>query len=109
MLSSGMDGLHRTAREVAAGKQAPTTAHGESLLDLQDEDIPKKGLSETEREELGRAVGDAQERLDRLGKIRRERDEVLKDLKEKVSFAFQRLYLLTTNRSRTTMYLPFSC
>jgi len=80
-----MDGLHRTAREVAIGKQATSSASGESLLDLQDEEGPKTGLGEAEKEDLSKAVGDAQERLDRLGKIRRERDDVLRDLKEKVS------------------------
>jgi hypothetical protein len=80
-----MDGLHRTAREVAIGKQATSSAPGESLLDLQDEEGPKTGLGEAEKEDLSKAVGDAQERLDRLGKIRRERDDVLRDLKEKVS------------------------
>ncbi len=82
-----MDALHKIARDIANGKQASAHAPSESLLDLQDEERPNAGLSENEKEELGRAVGDAQERLDRLGKIRRERDEVLKDLKEKVSRA----------------------
>ncbi len=42
------------------------------------------GLDPQEKEELSKAISEAQEKLDRLSKIRRERDEVLKDLKEKV-------------------------
>jgi hypothetical protein len=42
-------------------------------------------LDDGEKENLKQAVADATEKLDRLGKVRRERDEVLKDLKEKVS------------------------
>ena len=52
-----------------------------SLLDLEE----PSSLPSDEKEAIAQAIRDARERLDRLGKIRRERDEVLKDLKEKVS------------------------
>lgn len=87
VLAQGEDGVRQIAQQVAAGKQAPRVQPGVSLLDL-DDDVAasKSGLDAREKEELEKAIGDAQERLDRLGKIRRERDEVLKDLKDKVSF-----------------------
>ena len=77
------------ARDIAAGKQAPEQpAANMSLLDLEDDygaPAPKKdGLDEVEKENLRKAVSEANEKLDRLNKIMRERDEVLKDLKEKV-------------------------
>jgi hypothetical protein len=84
VLSSGQDQLQRAASQVAAGKAAPAPAPGVSLLDLQEEVGAKGGLDEKEKEELRNAIADTQERLDRLGKVRKERDEVLKDLKEKV-------------------------
>jgi hypothetical protein len=74
------------AKEVAAGKQVKAASNGPSLLDLQEDiSTPSGGVDPREKEELGRAISDASDRLDRLSKIRRERDEVLKDLKEKVS------------------------
>jgi hypothetical protein len=87
------------ARDIAAGKQAPEQpAANMSLLDLEDDygaPAPKKGgLDEAEKENLRKAVSEANEKLDRLNKITRERDEVLKDLKEKVSPLYQsRLYI----------------
>jgi hypothetical protein len=71
---------------MAAGifSQAQEPAKGVSLVDLQEDVGGKTGLEEREKEELRKAVVDAKQRLDRLGKVRRERDEVLKDLKEKV-------------------------
>ena len=85
ILSQGSSGLNSIAQQVAAGRQAPVQS-GVSLLDLDDEVGSKSGLDEREKQELEKAISDAQERLDRLGKVRRERDEVLKDLKDKVSF-----------------------
>lgn len=94
LLSSGRDTLQKIARDVAAGKQVQQPAAGISLLDLEDDygssSQPKSGLDEGEKDNLRQAVSDATEKLDRLGKIRRERDEVLKDLKEKVSRATRR-------------------
>lgn len=37
-------------------------------------------------DEIGKMVGEIDERLGRLNKIKRERGEVLKDLKEKVHY-----------------------
>jgi hypothetical protein len=86
VLAQGPGGLRHIGQQVAAGKSAPVPQPGVSLLDL-DEEVggSKSGLDEKEKEELEKAIAEAQERIDRLGKIRRERDEVLKDLKEKVS------------------------
>jgi hypothetical protein len=89
VLLRGESGLRHMAQEVAAGKQpAQAVDPSISLLDLQD-DMPsssaKAGLDDVEKENLRLAASEATEKLDRLGKIRRERDEVLKDLKEKVS------------------------
>ncbi|WWD02141.1 hypothetical protein V865_000179 [Kwoniella europaea PYCC6329] len=84
LLSSGENGLERAAAHVAAGKTSAPVNQGISLLDLQEDVGSKKGLDAKEKEELKKAVADAGERLDRLNKIRRERDDVLKDLKEKI-------------------------
>jgi len=67
-------------------------------------------LDEVEKENLRKAVSEANEKLDRLNKIMRERDEVLKDLKEKVS----NLLLIKfgdclTIRFKVTMSLHYSC
>lgn len=84
--------MEQIAKDIAAGKQAPQhPAANMSLLDLEDDygvSEPKKsGLDEGERENLRKAVSEATEKMDRMGKIRRERDEVLKDLKEKASLS----------------------
>ncbi|WRT68646.1 uncharacterized protein IL334_005625 [Kwoniella shivajii] len=84
LLSSGESGLERAAAQAASGKKSAPVNQGISLLDLQEDEGTKKGLGDQEKEELKKAAADAGERLDRLGKIRRERDEVLKDLKEKI-------------------------
>jgi hypothetical protein len=88
VLMSGESGVKETARGIAAGRASAGPAPSVSLLDLQEDVGSKTGLDEKEKDDLRRAVEDARERLDRLGKIRRERDEVLKDLKEKVSSRF---------------------
>lgn len=86
VLAQGESAIKQIAQQVAAGKQAPRVQPGVSLLDLDDDvGATKNGLDVREKEELEKAIGEAQEKLDRLGKIRRERDEVLKDLKDKVS------------------------
>lgn len=85
-LKGGPDGLQAQARDIAAGKNKQAEVpQGVSLLDLQDEEQVTQRLDAGEQEELRKGAKDAQERLDRLHKIRRERDDVLKDLKEKVS------------------------
>ncbi|WVW85372.1 hypothetical protein I302_107410 [Kwoniella bestiolae CBS 10118] len=84
LLASGESGLERTAAQIAAGRPQAPVNQGISLLDLQEEVGSKSGLGDNEKEELKKAVADAGERLDRLSKIRRERDDVLKDLKEKI-------------------------
>ena len=54
------------------------------MLDLQDEFTSNSGLDGEEKNQLKKAASEAAEKLERLNKIRRERDDVLKDLKEKV-------------------------
>ncbi|WVF67616.1 hypothetical protein IAT40_002374 [Kwoniella sp. CBS 6097] len=100
LLHSGIGAVESAAGRIAAGKtNPPQLDRGVSLLDL-DEDVGNnKGLDEKEKEELRKAVADASERLDRLGKIRRERDEVLKDLKEKIQNDDVSSLLLLNRRS----------
>ena len=88
-MSAGDAALQRTAVDIAEGKQpAKPPAPNFHLLDLQDEmPATQSDVSEAEKDELRKAVAGATEKLDRLGKIRRERDEVLRDLKEKVGRA----------------------
>lgn len=76
--------MQTLAQQIAAGKQIQRNV---DLLDLDDSAESGSSLSSAEVEALALAVSDASARLDRLGKIRRERDDVLKDLKEKVSAA----------------------
>ena len=56
---------------------------GEHLLDL---DVGSEADDAQERAKIGGYVDEIEERLGRLNKIARERNEVLKDLKEKVCF-----------------------
>lgn len=96
LLSAGRDQLQKIAHDVSAGKQVQQPAAGMSLLDLEDDygsGQSKSGLDEVEKENLRKAVAEATEKLDRLGKVRRERDEVLKDLKEKVSLRLAHVIL----------------
>ncbi|KAK1927324.1 BRO1-like domain-containing protein [Papiliotrema laurentii] len=101
VLAQGPGGLRHIGQQVAAGKSAPVPQPGVSLLDL-DEEVggSKSGLDEKEKEELEKAIAEAQERIDRLGKIRRERDEVLKDLKEKIQNDDVSNLLLLNRRSQ---------
>ena len=66
------------------GKSTLGHAPGTNLLDLEDDVEIKAGLDEQEKAQLSTAVEDAREKMDRIRKIHRERDEVLRDLKEKV-------------------------
>jgi hypothetical protein len=111
VLSGGESALRDTAGKVAQGRGTAGPAAGVSLLDLDEEVGTKSGLEEQEKAGLVQAIEDAKERLDRLSKIRRERDEVLKELKEKVSLNIvcaQRREL-TPPRSRQTMCLLCCC
>lgn len=56
-------------------------AGSENLLDL---DVTSETKDEEERTQIAQLVDEIEERLGRLNKIARERNEVLKDLKEKV-------------------------
>lgn len=102
VLASGPEGVRSRAREVAAGKDkpAPEVPAGMSLLDLQDDDASTPQMGEAEREELRRLAGEVSEKLERLHKIRHERDTVLKDLKEKVQNDDVSNLLLLNRRSQ---------
>lgn len=84
LLAQGEGPLAAQAAAVASGQaQAPRG----SLLDLDDGGISGSGgMDEREKEEARAGIESLRDKLDRLGKIRKERDEVLKDLKDKVSF-----------------------
>ncbi|KAL1405795.1 bck1-like resistance to osmotic shock [Vanrija albida] len=86
VLASGPDGVRSRAREVAAGKDrpAPEVPEGMSLLDLQDDEQSTPQMGKAEREELRKLAQEVTEKLERLNKVRHERDTVLKDLKEKI-------------------------
>lgn len=56
-------------------------AGSENLLDL---DVTSETKDEEERTQIAQLVDEIEERLGKLNKIARERNEVLKDLKEKV-------------------------
>ncbi|KZT26165.1 BRO1-domain-containing protein [Neolentinus lepideus HHB14362 ss-1] len=73
LLSPELEDVFRASTEGGAG--------GESLLDL---DIGNDAQDSNERVKIGQFVEEIDERLGRLNKISRERNEVLKDLKEKV-------------------------
>jgi hypothetical protein len=108
ILSSGETSLREIARKVAAGKVASGPDPSISLLDLDEEVGSKSGLEDNEKEELKRATGDARDRLDRLSKIRRERDEVLKDLKEKVGQGSSCETTDTSPDSKRRCFIPSS-
>ncbi|WOO83221.1 Vacuolar protein-sorting protein BRO1 [Vanrija pseudolonga] len=102
VLASGPEGVRSRAREVAAGKDkpAPEVPAGMSLLDLQDDDASTPQMGEAEREELRKLANEVSEKLERLHKIRHERDTVLKDLKEKVQNDDVSNLLLLNRRSQ---------
>jgi hypothetical protein len=72
LLTDALEGVFRASTEGSAEQ--------ESLLDL---DVGDGGDSQ-ERAKIGQYVAEIEERLGKLNKIARERNEVLKDLKEKV-------------------------
>lgn len=82
LLAQGDAAIQSHAANVAAGQQRAIQG---SLLDLDEGGMGGSGgLDEGEREKARAGIASIREKLDRLGKIRKERDEVLKDLKEKV-------------------------
>ncbi len=60
-------------------------------------DEETEAVNQREKEQVSAAIQGLEERMDRLGKVRRERSEVLKDLKEKVQ-ADDVSHLLLLNR-----------
>lgn len=75
LLSPEVEDVFRASTEQAG-------AGSESLLDL---DVASETRDDQERAQVARLVEEIEERLSRLTKISRERNEVLKDLKEKVN------------------------
>lgn len=71
--------LEKMYSDAAAGKDPS------ARLNLLDVDVAQEELDDREREDLQNVIAELQERVDRMDKVRRERDEVLKDLKEKAS------------------------
>ncbi|RSH81673.1 bck1-like resistance to osmotic shock [Apiotrichum porosum] len=101
VLGAGPEGVRAQAKDVAAGKnKVAEVPAGMSLLDLEDEEQVKQRMDAGEQEELRKAVAEATEKLDRLTKIRHERDEVLKDLKEKIQNDDVSNLLLLNRRSQ---------
>jgi tyrosine-protein phosphatase non-receptor type 23 len=75
LLSHEVEAVFRASTERGGGSA------GQSLLDL---DVGGEGDDAEERKKIWHYVKEIEERLGRLNKIGRERNEVLKDLKEKV-------------------------
>ena len=99
VLSSGLEELFRASVQYGGGG-------GESLLDL---DVTSETRDEQERARIGQYTTEIEERLGRIKKIAYERNEVLKDLKDKVIFTSDApLLLLTTFRSKRTTFHIFS-
>jgi len=74
LLSEDLDVVFRESVERGSGQ-------GESLLDL---DVSSEMKDEEEKRQIEQLVNEIEERLSGLHKIGKERDQVLKDLKEKV-------------------------
>ena len=83
-------------------------APGESLLDL---DVGSEATDAQERAKIGQYVDEIEERIGRLNKISHERNEVLKDLKDKVGMFIFCLRLCAdrfgADRFKQTMCLIF--
>ncbi|KAF5384243.1 hypothetical protein D9615_003412 [Tricholomella constricta] len=88
----GLEGVFRDA-EVEELRQG-----GESLLDLKDEE--GGGEEEEERAKIAGFVAEIEERLGRLNKIKREREEGLRELKDKIQ-TDDVSHLLLLNRRNT--------
>ena len=84
-------------------------AGAENLLDL---DVASETQSDQERTQIANLVQEIEERLSSLTKIARERNEVLKDLKEKVRLLMlvsSSVYSNLLPRYKPTMCHTFSC
>lgn len=86
MLSSGLEDLIRASVQQGGA---------ESLLDLE---ISTETRDEQERAQIGHCTTEIEERLGRIKKIAYERNEVLKDLKEKVCSLFDATSYVTYER-----------
>lgn len=75
LLSEKLDVVFRESVERSSGP-------GESLLDL---DVSSEMKDEEERKQIEQLVNEIEDRLNGLHKISKERDQVLKDLKERVN------------------------
>ena len=92
------DDVENVFKESARGHD-----HRESLLDLDTE------KDDTEKTKIAHLVEEIDERLGRLNKIERERDQTLKDLKEKVTICLhpQERSPYRPSRYKPTTYLIF--
>lgn len=98
LLSPAVEEVFRASTEKAG-------AGSENLLDL---DVASETKDEEERAQVAHLVDEIEERLGRLNKIARERNEVLKDLKDKVRdkpscSSFSALVTYTISRYKMTM------
>lgn len=101
LLSSQIEDVFRASTEHGG-------RHEESLLDL---DVGSEADDGRERAKIGDLVNEIEERLGRLNKIAHERNEVLKDLKEKVHPLYN-LHLFASHEiyrfKRTMCHICFS-
>jgi BRO1-like domain. len=88
LLSHEVEEVFRASTERGGGSA------GQHLLDLDSE-----GDDAAERKKIGHFVKEIEERLGRLNKIGRERNEVLKDLKEKVCSLSCHLVIIAPDRA----------
>lgn len=98
LLLSGPDNLERYFAEQERSQGVPNAPRG-SLLDLGDDEISS---DDRDLAEITAQVNAIDEALGRLNKIRRERGEVLKDLKEKVPFHLASWSFARTKKKLTT-------
>jgi hypothetical protein len=103
LLSSEVEQVFRASTE----RSGNGSLQGENLLDL---DVGDDVNEAQERLKIGQLVEEIEERLGRLNKIGHERNEVLKDLKDKVSrtIVIAGFMLIGHVRSKRTTY-PISC
>lgn len=76
------DNLGKAFAEAVAGSEGASSSKAVNLLDL---DVASEERGEKDLEEVKTLVGDIEERLGRLSRLKRERETSLKDLKELVS------------------------
>lgn len=105
LLLSGPDNLERFFAEQERSQGLPGSGgQGASLLDLGEDEVSG---SDSVLAELGAQVSAIDDALGRLNKIKRERGEVLRDLKEKVC-AVLRAEMIFPSLTDDSLHLPVS-